>query len=270
MAVGQFGGTGDGSRNLNNSNVLPRPVPLVDPFAQAMSQNRTGGYGNTYTNDILDSLQPEGVNPNQYQNLAKPGTAPPPVAPPPSTGPGYDTGKYGPTGKPYPGMGLGTVLNPGHFLTGQGGGFYTAGPKDDRYVQPIGNGIPFGGGGQVFYDMASKMGLGPQGQPGAIPAGHIDPRTGKLVKPGDPQAQAPNALMHPQAQGQGQNHPLGMQPWQTQQAMALGYHPMLQQPAPHPAAHIQNMKTGVLHPNIMQDLLHGHTASLYGGGGGGY
>ncbi len=71
-------------------------------------------------------------------------TAPlPPAAPPPAAArpPQPKPQPQRPVGNGFgPGLeSLGTVLNPGHALPGAGGGIYTAGPKGDRYVLPVGH-----------------------------------------------------------------------------------------------------------------------------------
>lgn len=244
-------------------NTLPHPVPLADPFAQAMSQNRTGGYGNTYTNDVLNSLQPEGVNINQYQNLAKPG-----VAPPPTTGGGGGGGTQLPPNSAYNNLTPAQRLD----LSGMGGA-------------PHNSGATFAGGGANIQLNRFNMLSGPQGQQllaqlgirpdnryaQMLPNGKQNPNYGIQYDYGSastalPHQYQPNGLTGQTTAQAG--HPLGLQPWQTQQAIGLGYHPMM--PMQHPAAHIQNMSTGILHPNIQQDLLQGHIQSLFHGGGGGY
>lgn len=283
MATGQFGGTGDGSRNLNNPNNLGKPAAITQPFTGQTSQNLTGGYGYTYTNDVLNSLQPEGVANSQYQNFSNPATAP--ITPPQTGGGGGGGG-----GTIFPGKGSGATVGdqqsyayPGMSnsqvfgLSGMGGAPKNSGATFNGLspgLQMARSNYLGSAQGQALlqslgikadnrYAPRDKDGnvLGPDGKPLTQSSQQISHNN---LQSKGPSYQQQLQMQHPAVQAAAQ---LGVPAWQTQQAMALGYHPLL-----HPAAQqamVQHPQTGQLYPQALQHLSQGGSLTdLFHGGGG--
>lgn len=116
---------------------------------------------------------------------------PPAVLPPPVAAP-----------TPTPGVNdvLGSVLHPGHYLAGQGGGFQNAGPRGDRDVLPVGKQAPSAEHQQAILKI---FGLDPSYGPAMFP-NYIAPTPAVPAKPAapPPPPPVPATPQHIQSAGQ--------------------------------------------------------------------